>query len=132
MEVCENCGGLLIATSDGLECSECGRIDPQKDESAQTHAANEAVSVSSIASPSSSTTFRGGRLCSCLRSDVRSMSPAILLMMELGQVIDRRFKRWMSRLETLRDRPGNQPDYELSRIGVLSDHVVHRFQSCCL
>ena len=25
MDVCEDCGGLLIATSDGFECSECGR-----------------------------------------------------------------------------------------------------------
>jgi tRNA(Ile2) C34 agmatinyltransferase TiaS len=25
MEVCEDCGGLLIAVGDGFECSECGR-----------------------------------------------------------------------------------------------------------
>jgi type IV pilus assembly protein PilB len=29
MEVCQDCGGLLIATADGLECSECGRIYPR-------------------------------------------------------------------------------------------------------
>jgi hypothetical protein len=31
MEVCEDCGGLLVATSHGLECSECGRTYPADD-----------------------------------------------------------------------------------------------------
>jgi tRNA(Ile2) C34 agmatinyltransferase TiaS len=30
MEVCEDCGGLLLAVGDGFECSECGRFYPKR------------------------------------------------------------------------------------------------------